>query len=767
MSRHEPLPTTLTLITYDDPVVEAHGHHPASAYVDWCWTPVIGPSCVALYRRLADSSPSTPAPNRSRLHRRARHLHRHRSRPRQPSHRHPHHRPPCRLRRHPPNGDALAVRRALPATPPHRANRLPRLSRCAHDLLTSARPEPAMTPSSPYRSAGLTSPARTVADTRSACTPPLLAADSAPAPTADPDSALGRLVATPAAIRALAHHHTDPATLLRRHHAGDWGDADAHDAELNDLALAAGAFSTASTNSTHDTQVWVITEPTATPPPSFSPRSTRPCPAGKSPGPSTSSTSTFPTSTPALLGWTENLPARLAGTPRRPVHGRDRRLRHRLTLPAPGPVPGPSSGASKPAAATPGSAPSAKPTIPPPSPGGPHDAAKPSRRPAATIKPQLPVAASLIWLDPDASPPTRRTSATTPATSPSSSPPSPRSGCSNLSSSSPTATAIGSSPATGERPQPSKPTRRIVPCILETTSRDPRTQIAAQLVENEHRQAAHPVEAARGYQQLRTRRTLPPPASPKPPAPNPPPSNAPSPSATPPSHCRRRRPLPAQHGPSPRPRRILRRPRRHQTARHRRQKEPRPMGPHRLPAAGRPRRRPQPAKPPSTSSPLQGTPIIDDYRNPPPAAPYASSQLADNAGRAPRPRHPPAPAPATPSPSTPGTPNATSPSASSPTPTATPTATPPAPRRRNRQRQRSGEARRGRQSTNGGRSSRTTKHGGPPKPSASTTSGDSWPARPRPKTPCGSSPTRSCAAPTASATATTTPSPTSSAPRNT
>lgn len=50
---HPPVPDTVTIVAYEDPLVDAHGHHPASAYVDWCWAPVIGPSSLLLYRRLA------------------------------------------------------------------------------------------------------------------------------------------------------------------------------------------------------------------------------------------------------------------------------------------------------------------------------------------------------------------------------------------------------------------------------------------------------------------------------------------------------------------------------------------------------------------------------------------------------------------------------------------------------------------------------------------------------------------------------------------
>jgi len=52
---------------------------------------------------------------------------------------------------------------------------------------------------------------------------------------------LGRIVATPGALVALAAADTSPSTLLRRHAAGDWGDLDAHDRAANDTALRDGS----------------------------------------------------------------------------------------------------------------------------------------------------------------------------------------------------------------------------------------------------------------------------------------------------------------------------------------------------------------------------------------------------------------------------------------------------------------------------------------------------------------------------------------------
>ena len=81
------------------------------------------------------------------------------------------------------------------------------------------------------------------------------AADRASRRPLRPRFRLGRTVATPGAL-ALG---VDLGALLRRHHAGDWGDVCADDAEANDYALAGGAR-LLSAYETPAGRVWVITE---------------------------------------------------------------------------------------------------------------------------------------------------------------------------------------------------------------------------------------------------------------------------------------------------------------------------------------------------------------------------------------------------------------------------------------------------------------------------------------------------------------------------
>jgi len=70
---------------------------------------------------------------------------------------------------------------------------------------------------------------------------------------------LGRTVATPGALAALEQAGVSPATLLARHHGGDWGDLCPEDAAANDQALEEGSrlFSSYKVG---DGKVWVITE---------------------------------------------------------------------------------------------------------------------------------------------------------------------------------------------------------------------------------------------------------------------------------------------------------------------------------------------------------------------------------------------------------------------------------------------------------------------------------------------------------------------------
>ena len=70
---------------------------------------------------------------------------------------------------------------------------------------------------------------------------------------------LGRILATPGALRALRESDEDLLHLLSRHASGDWGDLDAHDRRENGLALKNG-WRLLSSYPVGGDRVWIITE---------------------------------------------------------------------------------------------------------------------------------------------------------------------------------------------------------------------------------------------------------------------------------------------------------------------------------------------------------------------------------------------------------------------------------------------------------------------------------------------------------------------------
>lgn len=71
---------------------------------------------------------------------------------------------------------------------------------------------------------------------------------------------LGQLVATPAAIAALAAADVSIFKLLNRHARGDWGDLSSEDLALNDLAAITGQRVLSSYLLGNGQKVWIITE---------------------------------------------------------------------------------------------------------------------------------------------------------------------------------------------------------------------------------------------------------------------------------------------------------------------------------------------------------------------------------------------------------------------------------------------------------------------------------------------------------------------------
>jgi hypothetical protein len=70
---------------------------------------------------------------------------------------------------------------------------------------------------------------------------------------------LGRVVATPGALKLLAEVGEDPLTYLARHSSGDWGDLDHYDLKENERSLRHG-WRIVSSYPVGEKTIWVITE---------------------------------------------------------------------------------------------------------------------------------------------------------------------------------------------------------------------------------------------------------------------------------------------------------------------------------------------------------------------------------------------------------------------------------------------------------------------------------------------------------------------------
>jgi hypothetical protein len=77
---------------------------------------------------------------------------------------------------------------------------------------------------------------------------------------ASPKFALGREVATPAALSAIHQAGQRVRQLLARHASGDWGDLDDEDKRLNEEALKDGSRLLSAYVLRSGVRVWVITE---------------------------------------------------------------------------------------------------------------------------------------------------------------------------------------------------------------------------------------------------------------------------------------------------------------------------------------------------------------------------------------------------------------------------------------------------------------------------------------------------------------------------
>jgi hypothetical protein len=70
---------------------------------------------------------------------------------------------------------------------------------------------------------------------------------------------LGRIVATPGALRVITEAGEDPLHYLSRHRSGDWGDLDYQDRRENELSLRHG-WRVVSSYPVGEKCIWIITE---------------------------------------------------------------------------------------------------------------------------------------------------------------------------------------------------------------------------------------------------------------------------------------------------------------------------------------------------------------------------------------------------------------------------------------------------------------------------------------------------------------------------
>ena len=71
---------------------------------------------------------------------------------------------------------------------------------------------------------------------------------------------LGRVVATPGALRALEEANQNPFEFLARHQAGDWGELCEEDKRENEFSVRNGFRILSAYRTRNNTKIWVITE---------------------------------------------------------------------------------------------------------------------------------------------------------------------------------------------------------------------------------------------------------------------------------------------------------------------------------------------------------------------------------------------------------------------------------------------------------------------------------------------------------------------------
>lgn len=76
----------------------------------------------------------------------------------------------------------------------------------------------------------------------------------------DTSFSLGRILATPGALRAIEDSGQTPVDFLSRHARGDWGCISTGDRRLNDMAISSGSRILSAYETRDGARLWIITE---------------------------------------------------------------------------------------------------------------------------------------------------------------------------------------------------------------------------------------------------------------------------------------------------------------------------------------------------------------------------------------------------------------------------------------------------------------------------------------------------------------------------
>ncbi len=71
---------------------------------------------------------------------------------------------------------------------------------------------------------------------------------------------LGRILATPGALRALKQTNQSPFEFLERHQAGDWGELCEEDKRENEFSVQSGFRILSAYRTRNEVKIWIITE---------------------------------------------------------------------------------------------------------------------------------------------------------------------------------------------------------------------------------------------------------------------------------------------------------------------------------------------------------------------------------------------------------------------------------------------------------------------------------------------------------------------------